>query len=365
MGVELMKNRLASINEIPLLLGILLVFSLSVSLLYGARVDPNKFDLLTPEQTPNQKEEQVALPQVQGSIELPALPVPPEPRPLTLPDQSEHPLSKNVPEHAKEALSIAALSQGVETMAAILKGLPVNDVQAIAKLVIEEKSSLTRDDKLEFLYALLSNYPNDTQAQNQILDLIGEFKLLREGRAPLLIAVKSAHFKKLPAIIQWATTFTANNKQVPDEISQLIQQGMDQAVDEDDPSALQAMFANGVTATQDQLSELLWHAVAGDRNTAFVKLLVDKGADINYAADDKYSPLMKAVEDKNGPLVQEIIKVGGDKLKINMMYDVGVGTALQIANEKGLAHIDQMLRDAGAREDIHLRSSKIKLKKSL
>ncbi len=357
-----MKNRLLRAYDIPLLLGILLIFSLSISLLYGVETNPDKFDISPSQQKQDQKEQ--ASQKIEGAIQLPPLPIPPEPRPLTLPDKSEHPLAKNVPERAKEALSVATLSQGVEKMAEILKGLPINDVEAIAKLVIEEKSSLTRDDKLEFLFALLSNYPNNTDAQHRILDIINEFGVLREGRAPLLIAVRSAHYKKLPAIIEWAKHFTVNNQQVPDEIAQLEQQGMDQAVDEDDPQALEKLFANGVIATQDQLSELLWRAVAGDRNTAFVKLLVEKGADINYSVDGKYSPLMKAVEEKNVPMVKEIIKIGGDTLKINIMYDVGTGTALQIANEKGLAQIDHLLRDAGAREDVHLRSNKIKLKKT-
>jgi ankyrin repeat protein len=100
------------------------------------------------------------------------------------------------------------------------------------------------------------------------------------------------------------------------------------------------------------------------RQMALIKLLVEKGAEVNpgkreMITDAEYlmwkPPLQVAAEEGNEMLVSFLLEHGADpKLK-----DYGGATALSEAVQKGFARIAKMLADAGSDLDCHYGSTRI------
>lgn len=343
-------------SDLRLLLGILLIVSLSIGMIYASNESSKPIASQQPaaQQVPPP-------PSAPASVPIIEVPKPPaEVKSQVPPD--EHPFANLSPSKAADLLEIFEAAQDVDKMAEVLKGLTAQKAAAIAKEVIDDKTSpLTRDDMVEFLYALALNYPNDVNAQSMILDLIADRSPLLQGAPFLLVAARSQYPQIIPPLLSWAQSVVRRKgeAQTPREIALLVQEGLEQSVLNNEPQSLETMFKQGVPILKDYASRLLWLVVEGNKKLAFVKLLVDRGASINHSAKG-YSLIAKAVENENFEMIKTIVEVGGKKLEIDAIYNPAVGTALQIAIQKGYSAVDEYLREHGALEDAPLRTQKVK-----
>lgn len=98
-----------------------------------------------------------------------------------------------------------------------------------------------------------------------------------------------------------------------------------------------------VEAGEDANQGLINASAYGQSRIA--RMLIDRGADVNYANNIKWTPLMSAVASGQKGMVELLIEKGAD---VNARHDYG-GTPLSIAKEKGFADIADYLKRNGAR----------------
>jgi len=231
------------------------------------------------------------------------------------------------------------VSQSAGMLAQILEGISLKRVIELADYIIQE-AALSRDQKLLFLFALALNYQNDTKSQYRVLDLITKYDQLQKDTPPiLLVAGRSQEFNKIvPILLAWA-----QKKQL---FQVLVEKALAGSVAENDPDILKKLVAYNMPITSKQASQNLLEVVKKNKDTALVPFFVKQGADPNFI-DNKRTLIMYATENNNTPMVKALLENGADAEKF---IDPAVGTALQIAIEKGYAAIDELLRKYGARE---------------
>lgn len=87
---------------------------------------------------------------------------------------------------------------------------------------------------------------------------------------------------------------------------------------------------------------------AGDGNLEMAKLLLDKGAAVNATAIGDETPLIDAVSKGHLEMAKLLLDRGAD---VNHKpHDSDSQTALNIAKEKGYTHIVEILKAHGAKE---------------
>ena len=117
------------------------------------------------------------------------------------------------------------------------------------------------------------------------------------------------------------------------------------AAHDDDLEALQALLADTDVNLRDPDSgtTALDHAVRNG-NSEMVQLLLSRGADVNAAAEDGYTPLMQLGEDATPDLLWDLINAGA---KLNHKTSYG-NTALMSAVSRNNPDIVKALLEAGA-----------------
>jgi ankyrin repeat protein len=322
-------------SDIRLLLGILLVLSCGVGLLYSAAPYAAS---------------QKSIPKISetsAALKMPQPPKPPEP--IKAPPQTkyESPFVSLTPQKIVGEINFLQPSRNVKEIANALTGLPIKKLTDVIDLIMEQKSPLTSDDKLELLFALAAKYPKNDSILFPIFDRIDIYENLRKNEPVLYIAAHRGYATILPYLVKWAQGFKKRHAGYTHlSIEHLIINSLRYAVEQNDTENLEIMLSHGVPITQQEASELLWTVVKDNKDPGFVGILLKNGADINYV-EDGYSPLIKAVENKNFNMVRTLIletKKAKKHLDINAFYDPAIGTALQLAIEKGLTKIDAYLR---------------------
>ena len=262
-------------------------------------------------------------------------------------------------------LELLEIVEDIPAIVKVLNGLNNSTLVTIARALINEKdSSLDRNEKLILLFMLTKNYSKNPMAQFNILDLIGQNEELLKEKPLLLVAAQSdLTTAEIPLLIAWAEHYMKNKGEAktPREIALLVQEALEQSIIENNPEILKKMLENGVAIPNGYASRLLWVVVGQNKNALFIPLLINRGANINFA-NRGYSLLAKAVDNQNFDLVKEIVAIGGKNLNIDAVHDVQIGSPLQIAIEKKLTEIDAYLRAHGAQEKISMPNKKNKLK---
>lgn len=252
------------------------------------------------------------------------------------------------------ALSPQMISGDVPRMASAIGRLPIKQQREVIQTIIKNlKSPLNRKEKLNLIFKLALKNSNES-ARHIILSIIPEHMFLIDGAGPVLyLATLNNNEKIIPAIISAIQKMNAASKQ-PIDITTLIISSLKYAISANEPVAMKKMFENGIQISKSQATDLVWYVIENNKAPAFIPLLKDQGADLNKVKD-KRTPLIKATENKNFDLIKELVK---DKADINLIPDVAVGSALQVAvrmqstdnNDTTLALIDKFLRDNGAQE---------------
>lgn len=243
------------------------------------------------------------------------------------------------------ALSPQLISGDVVRVARAISQLPLEQQKEVMRKILKNpKSPFTRDEKLNLIFKLALQNPNESD-RHAILSLFSDNLFLLEGKGPLFyLAARNNNEKIIPALRSGIKNLSKKNPKI--KLSKLIIDSLEYAISQNDPDALQKMFEQGIMITPALARRLLWQAVEQNSSPEFVSLLKKQGAALNDVKN-KRTPLIKAVENHNFELVKKLIQEGAD---INLIPDVEVGSALQAAVRKQLTEIDVYLREHGARE---------------
>jgi hypothetical protein len=251
-------------------------------------------------------------------------------------------------------LSELISSRSVEKIVEALADTSANKtLDIIDTILLDKQSPLNRNDKLELIFALALQKPNNIEAQKKFFDLIIKNRnLYTDGTPVLYVAVTTNYQRVVPKLVEWARSFH------PDLLEKMIQEALWYVIKEDLFKALDELHSYGISITPALATELLWYAVDNNNSGMFASLLLQAGAQYDYIYDHKYTFLIRATELNNYDMVTALLKGASTRLKnndallawVNTIPDESIGSALQIAVRNQFGDIDLLLRHYGARE---------------
>lgn len=254
---------------------------------------------------------------------------------------AKNPLDEFSLDTAYGSLQHLFASRSIVTIVSMMQGVSLERTLQIAQMMLSSKSiGLTRNDRVIIMIGLAQNYQGDIKKQYQILDLIKEFRTTKKDTPLLINAVHSEYSALIPVILAWM-----KDKKI-DEVS--INNAFAYAIERGDITGFTKLIKHGVPMTTAQTTTLLTTVVTKKKMPEFIPLLVELGADVDYT-NQGYTLLMRAVTLNDKPAVEALLKAGADK-NINKIISPSVGSALQLAIEKGYTALDLLLREYGARE---------------
>ncbi len=249
-------------------------------------------------------------------------------------------------------------SKSVEAIAQILKYVTFDKKLEITKKIISnEEGSLDRNDKLQFLYAVVLHHINDKQNQEALFNLILKEKHLLEGTPLLYIAANTLYDKAIPHLLKWHE-IQMEKKIKTSAIRYMKQHGINATVEKNNLNALKKMVKHGVGIDKNIANDLLWESIAKNVDPGFINYLKTLDADMNYSQDGIQTVLHFAIEQGNPYLVRALLENGANPNKI---LNEKVGSPLQQVlvqtaknnklkkNNRINVQIDLILREFGAR----------------
>lgn len=204
---------------------------------------------------------------------------------------------------------------------------------------------------LQEIFGGQTNLLNDIQKVHLLLELIVQDRLGRRrniaitelanrfAEYPVLYEAMVFHARAVNPIQEWIKSTESNHI-----YNSWLQKSLDKAVDQNNWHFFASLFLYGIKPTEQQVSDILRKVVREARDVRFVPILVQKlGADANYSFDKKRTILIEAVENNDIDMVRALLQVGADQ---NIVLDATIGNAQQIAFERGYTAIDLLLREA-------------------
>lgn len=247
-----------------------------------------------------------------------------------------HPLDEVRRSQALNYLQPLLIARAPGVLAQTLQGVSLERTEELARIIIKDnKSPLSRDEKVVFILALAHAFTLDQYAQYKLFNLL---RLLKKGTPPLVIAAQSEYVAEIPVLTGWI-----RSKNI---IEFAPEQALTYAVDTNNIDAFMNLIKYGVPLNSTVATQLLTLVVEQNRDVRFVSFLVDHGADVNVV-ENKRTLLMIAVEQNNKAMVQTLLNSGA---QVGIVIVPEIGSALQLAIEKGYGDIDVLLREYGARE---------------
>jgi len=249
-------------------------------------------------------------------------------------DSVVHPLDEGSSTEALAHLNPLIIARSPDMIIQTLEGVSADRKIELARAILEaKKSPLSSDEQALIVLGLAHILSYNQKKQFELLDLLRK-KQIMQGIPPFIIAAHSKYAAVIPSLMAWAH----NKKMFAPEYA------LKYAIDHNDLDALHVLLSYNVPLNSTKATQLLTQVVQKNKDTKFVPLLIDHGANVNYASN-KRTLLMYAVERKNKAMVQALLNAGAD---VKTIIDPVVGTALQIALEKGYVEIDMLLREYGA-----------------
>ena len=226
------------------------------------------------------------------------------------------------------------LGGNVDTVARILHQFSNSVfIEVLDTVLKDEFRQLSNEQKIQMLLAGIAHDRTRTKQGLLIAKLANRF-----SGYPIYYNAVEYYGDIIPTIQSW---IKRTGSQSTDAIWQ--KKSLGQSVDDDDVEKLQLLYTYNIRPTAQMASELLRRVVIQGKSEQFIPFLVDQTkADPNFSADGKRTVLIEAVEANSPNLVQALLKAGADP---NIILDPAVGSARQIAFEKGYTSIDLMIRE--------------------
>ncbi len=205
-------------------------------------------------------------------------------------------------------------------------------VKTIDTILHNKTIVLSDEQKVQLLVAILA-HEKDTKKQKIIIDRLRRYF----SEYPLFVAMVPHYTKIIPRIIA-----SLNNKQGKEQLASWVKQSLQAILKRDDVDLLTALYDAGMPFDAIQASPLLYQLVSENKKSAFIPFFIQQlKADINYSPDGSRTPLIKAVEQNNLPMVKALLAQGADP---DQILDSKMGSARQVAFERSYTPIELILR---------------------
>ena len=251
-------------------------------------------------------------------------------------------------EQVKSALLPLLDSESVEKAAELLKGVPEARAREIVDAVFsDDVFKISQLNKRLFVAAVAAHYKDNSQEQVDFFEILLKHPDLYQGEPFIYtLIINDGYELIIPSVLNTLALWEKEKKfPLPEGLKSLALQSYSWIIQKNDIHAVSHLLDGRVPIDAATASNLLWQAAALPKScVGFVKLFVGKGARFSYAKDG-YTALMKAVVSNNLPFVKALVDRGAP---VDAMIDPAVGTALQIANEKGFIAIEMYLLEHGA-----------------
>jgi len=250
-------------------------------------------------------------------------------------------------QQVKRALLPLLDSESVEKAAELLKGVPQAQARSIVEAVLSDQVfKISPLNRRLFVAAVAEQYKDNPKEQASFFEILLKYPDLYQGEPFITTLLNNDYERAVPWVIRTLSVWEKEKKiALPEGLSSLVMRSYSWIVDKNDVHAVSHLVQSSIPLDAVMASELLWRAAAVPNSCVnFVKLFADKGADLSYAKDG-YTPLMKAVANNNLPFVKALVERGAP---VDSLIDPTIGTALQIAVEKGFVAIELYLRSKSA-----------------
>jgi len=213
----------------------------------------------------------------------------------------------------------------------------------LEKLMQATKEAADRNDSREFKEAIVIKFKGQDQLKIAIDDFVG-----RDYSNNFVVLERMPFVPYSPK--QWETQLSALiTKYLPSPVQKpAINKDLITAAFIGDPVMVSEKLDQGADINtrfgDDGSTPLIVAIMSGATGT--VKLLLDRGADVNLADSRGRTPVILAVAEGHSEVVDILLKKGAN---VHTRTDAG-STALMFAVQKGRTDIAELLRKAGARE---------------
>jgi hypothetical protein len=305
-----MKRLLGS--EIPLLLGLLLLFSASVGMLYGDKIAGEKV-----KQKKHIK-------------------------------KNKSRFEKWTAEEGISHLYPLIISRGVTKIIEFFKQVAPGDAVSLIEAIVDDKNSpLVPHDNLQIIFSVARHYEKHRKIQAKLFNLIIAYEDAQSKKIPLLaLVVKTGNASIIPAILVWQKK-NKKKKDLPLYVQNIAVKGLMYSTRHDDVAALKTYEQNGIKISSKKSSQLLSELIRANGTISTLPFFLAHGADVDYVDKQKYTPLIRATYNNNLVQIRALVDAGA---AVNKLTDLAIGTALQIALEKTYVEIELFLRSKGAKE---------------
>ncbi len=230
-------------------------------------------------------------------------------------------------------------SGNVSLIAKIIAQFSASKAHDVIEHSIEKEKILSYEQIILLICAVAQKYESEKDRE-KLFSLFSTHSYLYETQPLLYVIAKSEYMSLLSEIVAWTA------KELPDNT--YAYDAYVYAIKENNVELFKSLLAQQVLIVKNQADTLLETVIMKDNDAQFVNLLVQElNADPNYSSDNKKTVLMYAAELGHALIVSALLSVGADK---DIMLDVKVGTALQIAIRNAKTKIELLLRESGARE---------------
>jgi len=229
------------------------------------------------------------------------------------------------------------ISGNMDSAAATLHQFAEPILFTTLEALLDDKSVvLTTQQKVELLGALLQYDPSEAKHKKIVPILYKRF-----ADFPIFVPFIHNYAKAIPPVIAWAER--SHDANLVGILNSWITQSVQRVIDLDDPTILSSLYTAAIRPDKKATNELLMRVVKEKKSPQFIIFLIDQlGGDIKYAPDGKRSLLIEAVETNNGHMVRALLEKGADPSRV---LDSKIGTARQIAFERGYAPIELILQE--------------------
>lgn len=231
-----------------------------------------------------------------------------------------------------------ANAQSVKKIADLIyKMTPQTIEEVVDQVMVHPHWPLTQRDKIHLVFFLMKKFWGNVQKQRTLFDFIKKFSLMSAEQPLLYILAYSGNYQEDIPLLQKVIQSR--------QLDTFIKEAMEYIVKFNDIRTLERLIETKVPIKPSVADQLLWTVVKKDKNLDFVRLLASLGVDVNKVKKET-TLLIRAVQDKNKPMVFELLKAGGNpNMKLNRK-----DTALYHAIELGYIEIEDLLRRFGGRE---------------
>ncbi len=204
-------------------------------------------------------------------------------------------------------------------------------IDALMALINNQGVSLTDQEKVALIIGLAHYNP---KIQSSLFTLL---KKQFPYQPIFLIGAQHQYGDAIPPLLVWAKDYSRI-------LAGWIYSSLHGAVEINNPDLIDQLYAQGLRLDSSLASKLLYAVVHGNKDVAFVPFFVRRfGANVDYSPDGKHSLLMDAVGNRNESMARALLEEGANP---SLILDDEVGSAAQIAYDRGYAAIEQLIRSS-------------------